>query len=423
MSYLKRIFDRYSAGNDPFVSVTEDDDNYIITLKGKYTGKSKAIIFSKESDRYTGGSRTWVPTENIEQETVFFEDLPKPKPPAPTPPSPPEPRFQEVTNIYSPVDGYGEVDLEKALEAVLDRDISSQPTEAFEEDARYPNYGIDRMGAPEAWAEGFTGQDIIIAVLDSGVDVNHVDLDDNIWTNDDEIPNNGIDDDGNGFVDDYKGWDFNENDNETDDVDGHGTHVAGIIAAEKNGIGVVGAAYNAKIMPVKVLGDDGSGSYDDVADGIIYAVDNGAHIINMSLGGGTFVPQKLQDAMEYAHNNGVMCVIASGNESLNFPSAPSNFASEHGIAVGAVDKDGFLANFTNLAGGSTDFLGDGNDVPLYVTATGVAVYSTLPNNALGNLSGTSMATPYVAAAVAILMQADPSLTLEQIQVVLANTTK
>ena len=117
------------------------------------------------------------------------------------------------------------------------------------------NWGRDLINAPEVWNQNITGNGIVVAVVDTGVDYNHPDLDSNIWRNAGEIPGNGIDDDRNGFIDDIRGWDFVSNDNNPMDLDfdGHGTHVAGAIAAERNDFGITGVAYNAKIMPVRVL--------------------------------------------------------------------------------------------------------------------------------------------------------------------------
>lgn len=348
-----------------------------------------------------------------------------------TPPPPPTgPNLDTIETGYNLTDGFGEADVHNALEDLLQTTIPEQAPVGG--DYQQDLYGIDAIGAPEAWSAGYTGQDIIVAVIDTGVDVNHIELDDNIWQNTDEIAGNGVDDDGNGYIDDTQGWDWVNDDNTVEDLDGHGTHVAGTIAAENNGIGLIGAAYNAKIMPIKVLPADnevGGGTWEDLAAGIRYAVDNGAHVINMSLGGGYFPPIVVQEAIEYANDNNVICVIAAGNSFVDdpvnavSPEAPGNFASEFGIVVGAVDQNGDMANFSNRAGNPIDWKGDGDKELLYVTSAGVAIWSTLPGDTLGSLNGTSMATPLVAAACAILLQADPTLTPDQIRVLLANNTK
>jgi len=143
-------------------------------------------------------------------------------------------------------------------------------------------WNVNQVNAPDAWTKGFKGEDVVVAVIDSGVAYGHRDLSQNIWTNSAEIPNNGRDDDGNGFVDDSQGWDFVQDNNQPRDGNGHGTHISGIIAGVHNEFGVWGIAPEAKIMPVRVLDQNGSGNQRDVAKGIRYAVQNGADVINLS---------------------------------------------------------------------------------------------------------------------------------------------
>ncbi|QLE56573.1 S8 family peptidase [Nostoc sp. TCL26-01] len=273
------------------------------------------------------------------------------------------------------------------------------------------NWGLDAINAPEAWANGYTGNGVIVAVIDTGVDANHQDLKNNIWTNTKEIAGNGIDDDGNGYVDDVHGWNFNDNNNNTLDNNGHGTHVSGIVAGENNGYGVTGVAYNAKIMPVKALDASGSGSYSAIANGIYYAVDNGAKVINLSLGG-DYSSRTLKSAIEYASSKGAIVVMAAGNDGDSKPDYPANYANKTGIAVGAVDENGNLADFSNRSGSS--------DIA-YVTAPGVNVYSSVPNNEYANYSGTSMASPYVAGVVALMLSANPNLTDSQVRSIITST--
>lgn len=275
------------------------------------------------------------------------------------------------------------------------------------------NWGADLINAPEVWAKGYTGKGIVVAVVDTGVDRNHSDLSSNIWKNSKEIAGNGKDDDRNGYVDDVYGWNFVNNNNNTSDVYGHGTHVSGTIAGVKNNFGVTGIAYNAKIMPVKVLGDDGSGSNAGVAKGIRYAADNGAKVINLSLGGDTG-DATLQSAVEYASKKGAIVVMAAGNSSGSQPIFPARYAKNWGIAVGAVDRFNLMADFSNEAG--TDKL-------TYVTAPGVAVYSTLPNNDYVAWDGTSMATPHVAGVVALMLSAKSGLTDAQVRQILTSTAE
>ena len=296
-----------------------------------------------------------------------------------------------TTSGFSSTDGYGEASVERAIERLLNVSIFDLPDQFGG-----GLYGLDRIGAPEVWNYGYTGQDVVVAVLDTGVDRNHQDLDANIWCNSREVAGNGVDDDGNGYVDDVYGWNFNGNNNDTLDVQGHGTHVAGTIAAENNGFGVTGVACNARIMAVKVLSDSGSGSYASVAEGIRYAANNGANVINLSLGGGTG-DAGVQSAIDYAWNRGVGVIMAAGNDGAATTGYPAAYASNWGIAVGAVNSTGAMASFSNRAGST---------VLDYVTAAGVSVTSTTPGNSYATYSGTSMATPHMAGAMALLLQAN-----------------
>ena len=424
MSYLQRIYDRYRNGNNPFVSIQDTGDDYIITLSGRFAGKSKRIIYGKTGEVFRGGTQRWVDTPDLESETIIFEDF------IPAPPAPPAgPNLDTITTGYSILDGYGEVDIEAAIEYVLDQDLESQ---APVEDSFGQNdlYGLDRIGAPEAWDAGYTGDGIVIAVIDTGIDRDHTELDDNIWVNTDEIAGDGIDNDGNGYIDDFQGWNFVGNNNNVEDSGFHGSHVAGTIAAEAGGM-VQGVAYNAKIMPLKVFPADGGATITDIAAAVFYATQNGADIINMSLG--IRVEEELVDplswqllrtAMKNANDNGVVVVSAAGNDRFLSPAVPGAYAVESGIVVGAVDETGNLdTSYSNRAGGAKDYEGDGLDVPLYVSAAGTRIWSTVPDNNFGRLQGTSMAAPHVAAAIALLLEADPSLTPDQVQIVLANTTQ
>ncbi|MBW4583539.1 MAG: S8 family serine peptidase [Tildeniella nuda ZEHNDER 1965/U140] len=299
--------------------------------------------------------------------------------------------------------GYGLANAGSAIASLPGQ--SQPPTVSTNNNA----WDLNLVGAPVAWANGYTGQGVVVAVVDTGVDVTHADLNDNLWTNLREISGNGIDDDSNGFVDDVYGWDFVDRDNTPMDLNGHGTHVAGTIAAEQNGFGVTGVAYNAKIMPIRVIGLDG-GSNRDVAAGIRYAADNGADVINLSLGGSA--SSAIADAVKYAAQEGALVVMAAGNDGGSQPVFPGNLANQWGIAVGAIDINKKLANFSDRAG----------VVPLnYVVAPGVNILSTFPNNTYQSLSGTSMATPHVSGVAALLLSADSTLTPAQLTSLLDTT--
>ncbi|MGD1809287.1 S8 family serine peptidase [Dapis sp. BLCC M126] len=303
---------------------------------------------------------------------------------------------------FSSIDGYGLVDANAAVAQTIGAPF-------FPEVVDVNNWDIEQINAPEVWNQGYSGQGIVVAVIDSGVDYNHFDLAPNIWINTDEIPNNGFDDDGNGYVDDIRGWDFFDNNNDPMDLSSHGTHIAGTIAAQQNSFGVTGVAPNAQIMPVRV----GNDSFDhlDIASGIYYAVDNGADVINLSLGS-NFSATIRDDAIRYAIERGVVVVMAAGNDGSSFPEYPAANADQWGIAVGATDILGRINDASNRAGST----------PLdYVVAPGEDVYSTLPNNNFGSKSGTSMATPHVAGVAALILSANPSLTREQVEYIITTT--
>ena len=307
--------------------------------------------------------------------------------------------------------GYGLVDAAAAVANALGQSSPFSDVDNLEGDN---NWGLNRVNAPEVWAQGYTGQGVVVAVVDTGVDYNHPDLEANIWVNSNEIAGNGIDDDGNGFVDDVRGWDFVDNDNDPIDGDTHGTHVAGTIAAENNDFGVTGVAYNAQIMPVRVIGGEEQSweqYHQDLAQGIRYAADNGANVINLSLRTLTDV-SAVEDAIEYAEGKGSVVVMAAGNDGDSQPLYPGYYATNWGIAVGAVDNTNKMASFSNRAG----------TAPLnYLVAPGVNVYSTTPNDTYSYLSGTSMATPHLAGVAALILSANSNLTAAEVENILIET--
>ncbi len=310
------------------------------------------------------------------------------------------------TENYNSTNGYGLINGAAAVSRA-----SSQNTFADVPDLGGNNWGADLVKAPEVWAQGYTGKGVVVAVVDTGVDYNHEDLRNNIWTNANEIAGNGIDDDGNGYIDDNYGWNFADKNNNTLDNNGHGTHVSGTIAGENNNYGVTGIAYNSKIMPVKVLNDSGSGSYSSISKGIRYAVDNGANVINLSLGGSS-ANRTLESAINYASSKGVIVVMAAGNDGDSSPDYPARYAYKSGIAVGAVDRNNNMPDFSNRSGT--------NEIS-YITAPGVRVYSSVPNNQYATYSGTSMATPHVAGVVALMLNANPNLTDAQVRQIVTET--
>ncbi len=306
--------------------------------------------------------------------------------------------------------GYGLVNANAAVTRTLNRSTLFPDVPNSIEN----NWGVDAINAPDVWEQDITGNGIVVAVIDTGVDYNHPDLDSNIWQNPGEIADNGIDDDRNGFIDDIRGWDFLYNDNYPMDLDldGHGTHIAGLIAAERNDFGITGVAYNAKIMPVRVLDSFGEGELNNIAAGIRYAADNGANVINLSLGNEFYPSNLVNAAIEYANNKGSVVVIAAGNSGFSQPDYPARNADRWGIAVGSIDINGRMADTSNRAGST----------PLdYVVAPGVDIYSTTPDNTYDTLTGTSMATPQVAGVAALVLNTNPTLTPAQVEYILTAT--
>jgi subtilisin family serine protease len=230
------------------------------------------------------------------------------------------------------------------------------------------------IDAPEAWDVTTGSSDVVVAVIDSGVDVNHPDLAANMWINPGETAGNGEDDDGNGYIDDINGWDFYIDDNDPRDAHGHGTHVAGTIAAagkaEGDGgadpVGITGVSWSAKIMVLRFLDAWGLGSTSNAIAAIEYANDMGADVINNSWGGGGY-NQALKDAIDASD---AVVVCAAGNSGWNtdsFPHYPSSYSSANIIAVAASDQNDNRASFSNYGAFSVD-----------VAAPGTNIYSAAP---------------------------------------------
>jgi len=258
------------------------------------------------------------------------------------------------------------------------------------------------MQSEAAWDITRGSANVVIAIVDTGVDYTHEDLAANMWHNPGEIPNNGIDDDGNGFVDDIYGYDFYNRDSDPMDDHSHGTHCAGIAAAvANNSKGVAGVCPNARIMAVKFMGLAGGTTSSAIA-GIYYAVDNGAKIISNSWGLWTGqVSGGIQDVVNYANSVGCFIVAAAGNDNLNVDGfQPANCRNM--FAVGAMDRYNGKASFSNY-GPKVD-----------VVAPGVAIVSTVPGNGYAFKSGTSMACPHVAGEAALILSRNPGFTPLQI---------
>lgn len=270
------------------------------------------------------------------------------------------------------------------------------------------------IDAPEAWSR-LAGAPVVVAVIDSGLDILHPDLVDRIWVNPREIPGNNLDDDGNGYADDINGWNFLYSTPHVNDEAGHGTHVSGIIAATaNNGIGIAGVNPLARIMPLKFIEADGDGSISHAVRAIHYATQNGARVINASWGG-SVASRALEDAIRVAGNRGVVFVTASGNEGLNsdiYRSYPSSYRLPNALVVAAADSTGRLARFSNFGRRTVDLV-----------APGVSIRSTTPGGRYEYMSGTSMATPFVAGVASLLIGANPDWTAAQVVRRILGTTK
>ena len=278
-----------------------------------------------------------------------------------------------------------------------------------------PDADID---AAEAWDITTGSSDVVVGVIDTGVDYTHPDLVDNIWTNPGEIAGDGIDNDGNGYVDDVHGYDFINNDGDPFDDNGHGTHVSGTIAARgNNGTGATGVNWSAQIMGLKFLDAGGSGTTFAAIQAIEYATmmktQYGVNInlTNNSWGGGGF-SQALSDAIEAAGDADQLFIAAAGNGGFDgigddndlTPHYPSNYDLDNIISVAATDDNDNKSGFSNFGETSTD-----------LGAPGSNIWSTLPNGNYGFLSGTSMATPHVAGVAALLWSQDADFTALEVK--------
>ena len=282
---------------------------------------------------------------------------------------------------------------------------------------------LNDIDAPQAW-DIYTGDpNYRVAVIDTGIDFNHPDLQGNIWNNPGEIANDGIDNDGNGYIDDVRGWNFVTNTNNPQDGNGHGTHVSGTIAAKgNNGIGVAGVAWNAKIVPLKFLSDTGSGTTANAIKAIDYCTANGIKLSNNSWGGGGFDSLLLQ-AITNAGAVDHLFIAAAGNNALNIDvslSYPASYNLSNMVNVASTTNTGTLSSFSNY-GVAT----------VHVGAPGSNIFSTWPialtvlgqQNGYNSISGTSMAAPHVTGLAALLRGKMPSWTATQVRSAILGSTK
>jgi len=286
-------------------------------------------------------------------------------------------------------------------------------------------WALSKIQANMGWDYEKGDEKVVIAIVDTGVDWNHPDLADNIWTNDDEVPWNGIDDDNNGYVDDIRGWDFVDStyscypgedcstrDNDPTDFHGHGTHCAGIAAAvTNNDVGIAGVCWNCKIMPVRsgFMGIDGNGylEEDDVARAIMYAANNGADVISMSFG----LPVNsnlIKDAIDHAYNQGVILIAASGNDGTSMKHYPAGY--DNVISVAAVDENDEKPFFSNYG------------YWIDIAAPGVNIMSTVVDGEYVYMSGTSMSTPFVSGLAGLILSKNTDFTHDDVKQIMKSTT-
>jgi hypothetical protein len=266
------------------------------------------------------------------------------------------------------------------------------------------------LDLPGAWQLS-QGSGVVVAVVDSGVRLNHPDLRSNLWTNPAEVPDNRKDDDGNGYVDDVHGIDLTGQ-HSLNDAQGHGTHVAGTIAAARNGQGVVGVAYKAKLMVVRILDKRGSGSTQALAAGIRYAAANGARIINLSLETETD-DRRVRAAIQAAAAANVLVICSAGNMGADVdrrPLFPVSIPADNlvGVAATAPADDGeAITQFSNFG-----------PLSVPVAAPGDGVVSTANDGGYETRSGTSMAAPHVAGVAALMASVAPNLSAQELRGVL-----
>jgi len=267
------------------------------------------------------------------------------------------------------------------------------------DDPFYPNqWGLQETGMADAWDQATGDSAIVVAVIDTGIDLKHPDLQANVWSNQMES-SDGIDNDHNGLVDDIRGWDFINGDNDPSDDNGHGTHVAGIIGAVgNNATGVTGLNWRISLMPLKILDADGFGSVAEEILAISYAIEKGVNVINASFGGAFSYSNTERDAIQAALNAGILYIAAAGNGGPDFigddndsvPFYPSGYGLDNIISVTAVTRNGALATYGNFGKNSVD-----------LGAPGDGILSTVPST-YGSLSGTSMATAFVSGLASLL---------------------
>jgi len=323
----------------------------------------------------------------------------------------------------------------KSVEAnTIVRIIGHSEDEVIPNDEKFPElYAMKNDGqtggtagadisATKAWVSGTGSRDVLVGVIDTGIDYNHPDIASNYWFNQGEMgedesgldkKENGIDDDNNGYVDDWRGWNFVNDTNDPMDDNRHGTHCAGTIAAEgDNERGVVGVAWQASMVGIKFLSGSGSGTLADAVKSIEYATTIGVDLTSNSWGGGGY-SEVMHNAIRAANDQGILFVAAAGNSSANndvAPAYPASYDVENIISVAATDHNDALANFSSWGKGK-----------VHLAAPGVAIVSAIPGEGYQALSGTSMAAPHVSGAVVLIKSLYPDVSVTQIKERLMNS--
>jgi subtilisin family serine protease len=312
---------------------------------------------------------------------------------------------------------------ESAISSQTDK-VVDEPSALFNDPAVSQAWGLKNSDAARAWSVSRGSKDIIVAVIDTGIDEHHEDLVGNLWENPGETgkdaqgrnkASNGVDDDGNGFVDDVHGWNFVSSNNKLDDNHGHGTHIAGIIGAEAgNGKGIVGISPVVSLMVLKYYDPKvpNTDNLKNTVAAIRYAVKNGAKIINYS-GGGTEFSQEEHDAVQEAEKKGVLFVAAAGNERSNSDQHhyyPADYKLKNIISVTAFDKTVQVLASSNYGVETVD-----------IAAPGHNILSCLPGNSYGFMTGTSQATAFVTGAAALVMASKKMFAAEDIKKYILST--
>lgn len=332
----------------------------------------------------------------------------------------PEVEYAEPNYVFSIGDfkpAGPEMSMLEAMNQPANSELSPAASGLVPNDPLYNSqWGIPATKIDVVWNTTTGDSTAVIAILDTGVDWQHPDLAANIWKNKQEIPGNGIDDDGNGLIDDIRGWDYINNDNNPTDDNSHGTHVAGIAAAVgNNGIGIAGANWKARIMPIKVFQSSGKGDAATIAKGVTYAATNGATVINMSFG--SYAESlTLKNALASAYATAVL-VAAAGNDAmcigpglcpdkrLGAPMYPGGYSFVLGVEANAA---GGTAGFSNFDQDGPVFSGYPDLFNYELKAPGAGILSCVPGGNYREYSGTSMAAPLVAGAVSLYRKEKPT---------------